>query len=181
MDIVLIMKGEKVSLSLIMKEDVPLIWKWHNDREVRRFLPDSDTFTYLEDEYEWYDRIRKVKDKLRVFTVVENGKGNPVGTVGFNRIDLKNGHAEIGYFIDKEYWGKGFATETVKLMTEYAFSHMNLRKVYATVNDGNAASARVLEKNGFSLVGRMKKHNYIPNIGFVDMLIYEKMKDSEED
>ncbi len=179
MDRVLIMKGEKVSLSVIMKEDLPLLWKWHNDREVRSFFPDSDTFTYLEDEYEWYDKIRKVKDKVRVFAVVENDEEDPVGTVGFNKMDLKNGHAEIGYFMGKEYWGKGFATEAVRLMTQYAFSHINLRKVYATVNDGNAASSRVLEKNGYSLVGRMKKHNYISNIGFADMLIYEKMKDSE--
>ena len=175
----LIMKGKKVSLSVIMKEDVPLIWEWHNDREVQRFLANPVDFTYLDDEYEWYDRIRKVKDKVRVFTVVENKTGNPVGTIGLNKIDLKNGHAEIGSFIGKEYWGKGFATEAVELMTDYAFSYMNLRKVYATVNDGNAASVRVLEKNGFSLVGRMKRHNYLPGLGFVDNLIYEKMRDSE--
>ena len=174
MDRVLIMKGKKVSLSLIMKEDVPIIWRWHNDREVQRFLANSVDFTYLDDEYEWYDRIRKVKDKVRVFTVVENGKRNPVRTIGLNKIDLKNGHAEIGSFIGKECWGKGFATEAVGLMTDYAFSHMNLRKIYATVNDGNAASSRVLEKNGFSLVGRMKSHNHLPGLGFVDNLIYER-------
>ncbi|WP_367883519.1 GNAT family N-acetyltransferase [Thermococcus peptonophilus] len=52
-----------------------------------------------------------------------------------------------------------------------------MRKVYARVYEPNIASIRVLEKNGFELVGRMKKHSHIPGYGFVDELIFEKFRE----
>lgn len=73
--------------------------------------------------------------------------------------------------MSKEYWRKGYATEAVRLVLEYCFKWLNLRKVYARVYEYNIASQRVLEKDGFKLVGRLKN---IPEEGFADVLFYEK-------
>jgi len=58
-------------------------------------------------------------------------------------------NAEIGYWLGEQYWGKGYATDAVKKMVEFAFVELGLSRVYASVYDYNTASMRVLEKSGF--------------------------------
>jgi RimJ/RimL family protein N-acetyltransferase len=57
--------------------------------------------------------------------------------------------AEIGYWIGEPHWGKGYATEAIKLLVDYAFHELNLLRVYAYVFEYNTASMQVLEKVGF--------------------------------
>ncbi|WP_324735806.1 GNAT family protein [Thermococcus sp. SY098] len=176
----IILTGRRVSLSVLLREDIPKVWLWYNDRDVRRYLSSPDAVFYFEDEVEWYERIRREKERHRVFAVIENRSDSLVGLIGVHKINHKNGHAEIGYFLSKQYWGKGYATEAVELVLEYCFKWLNLRKVYARVYEYNVASQRVLEKNGFKLVGRLKKHVHIPEEGFADVLFYELFKDEWE-
>ncbi len=63
--------------------------------------------------------------------------------------DVYRINAEIGYWIGEPYWGKGYATETVKQLVEFAFQKLNLHRVYAYIFEYNDASMRVLEKAGF--------------------------------
>ena len=171
-----ILRGNLVSLAVPLREDVKRAWLWYNDRVVRLFLTNPDEVFFLEDELEWYDRVRREKGSTRVFTIVENATSSPVGFLGLSRIDHRDGHAEIGYFIAREHWGRGYATEAVGLALRYAFEWLNLRKVYARVYEPNVASIRVLEKNGFELAGRLRKHHHVPGYGFVDELIFEKFR-----
>jgi ribosomal-protein-alanine N-acetyltransferase len=173
----IVLKGNLVSLGVLLREDLRHVWIWYNDREVRRYLSAPEEVFFYEDELEWYEALRKEKKREKVFAVLENSSRSPVGFVGLHRIDHHNGHAELGYFISREYWGHGYGTEAVKLALEYAFEWLNLRKVYAHVFETNGASIRVLEKNGFTLAGRWKKHQYVPGDGFVDVLMYEKLRE----
>lgn len=63
--------------------------------------------------------------------------------------DVYRINAEIGYWIGEPYWGKGYATEAVKLLLDYAFQKLDVLRVYASVFEYNIASMRVLEKAGF--------------------------------
>ena len=62
-------------------------------------------------------------------------------------------HAEIGYVFHKEHWGKGYGTESVALMSDFAFESLNLHKLHVSVVDANIGSARILERNGYELEG----------------------------
>ncbi|HEV7642480.1 MAG TPA: GNAT family N-acetyltransferase [Pyrinomonadaceae bacterium] len=59
---------------------------------------------------------------------------------------------EIGYVLAKNEWGKGYATEIAMRLVAYGFEELKLKTVYATVDTGNEASKRVLEKCGMSVV-----------------------------
>lgn len=169
-----VLKGKLVSLAVPVREDIRKAWLWFNDRNVRLFLTAPEEVFFFEDEMEWYERIRKAKEHNKVFSIVENSTSSLVGFIGLHRIDHRDGNAELGYFIGKEHWGHGYGSEAVKLALEYAFQWLNLRKVYARVYEPNTASIKVLEKNGFKLVGRLKKHHHVPGYGFVDELIFER-------
>lgn len=84
--------------------------------------------------------------------IIENEEGVHIGDLCFKGYeDGKN--PEIGYGINDEFQGKGYATEAVKLALEWAFNHSGVEAVEAETNLNNIASQKVLEKCGFKATG----------------------------
>lgn len=65
--------------------------------------------------------------------------------------DIYRMNVELGYWIAEPFWGKGIATEAVRLMTEYVFGNFAINRIVAEVFEYNRSSMRVLEKNGYYL------------------------------
>lgn len=61
------------------------------------------------------------------------------------------------YWLGEPYWNRGIATLAVGAAAKYAFANFDLVRLYATVFEWNRASARVLEKSGFKLEGRLER------------------------
>jgi len=81
--------------------------------------------------------------------------GEVAGGIGFSNIA---GHkAEIGYWLGEQYWNQGIMTDAVKLVVDFGFKELNLRRIIAKVYLPNKASKRVLEKAGFKLEGILRK------------------------
>lgn len=70
--------------------------------------------------------------------------------------DIYRNNAEIGYWIGQPYWGKGYATATVNLLTAFAFNELKVLRIFAGVFESNKASMRVLEKAGYTLEAVLK-------------------------
>lgn len=79
-----------------------------------------------------------------------------VGHAGIYRRPAKKEDWEFVYFLRKEEWRKGFATETARAIIAFAFDELKLPKVFATVDDEHSASIRVLEKAGM----RFDRHEF---------------------
>lgn len=81
-------------------------------------------------------------------------------------IDLRaEGHrADFGYVIARDHWGKGFATEAVKVVVKYALSQESIYRVWAVCDVENKASARVMEKAGLEREGILRKYIVHPHI-----------------
>jgi [ribosomal protein S5]-alanine N-acetyltransferase len=77
-----------------------------------------------------------------------------VGACGLHDRDKSANCFELGYWVGKPYWGKGIATEAISRLMVYCFKSLHLSMVYADCLERNAASKRVLEENGFSVVSR---------------------------
>jgi len=79
-----------------------------------------------------------------------------VGGIGFS--ELVAGHkVTIGYWLARDYWGKGLMTKIVRSFTNYIFKKYKLKRIEARVFLYNPASKRVLEKTGFQLEGVLRK------------------------
>ncbi len=92
-----------------------------------------------------------------VFTILSGDAEDVVGLISLNNVSRKHGCAELGYWSGPDHWGRGIMTEAVRLALGFAFDHLELHRVYASTFDGNGASRRVLEKNGFTLEGTMRE------------------------
>jgi ribosomal-protein-alanine N-acetyltransferase len=76
-----------------------------------------------------------------------------IGDGGFKGPPGAEGTVELGYSLLRPYWNRGYATEAVKALLEWAFDSPEVRGVFAEAQMGNTASIRVLQKAGFEEVG----------------------------
>ncbi|WP_215778875.1 GNAT family N-acetyltransferase [Paludibacterium sp. B53371] len=82
--------------------------------------------------------------------------GEPIGLHGFRLEFAPQGPAELGYMFMPDSQGQGLAQEATRRVVQFAFDDCGVHKVSATVTGGNQASARLLEKLGFRLEGRLR-------------------------
>ena len=80
-----------------------------------------------------------------------------IGTVGLAIANVDH-QAEIGYWFGRDYWGQGFCTEAIVAVLDYGFETLGLHRIFAQHIARNGASARVLEKAGFSKEGVLRQH-----------------------
>lgn len=69
---------------------------------------------------------------------------------------MEGNSGEIGYFIDKNEWGKGFATEACQAILQFGFTELNLTQVKSRCMTKNIGSKKVMEKAGMTYVQTVK-------------------------
>ena len=80
--------------------------------------------------------------------------------VSLLNLDFDNKNAELGFWLGKEHWRKGYATEAIDLIINYGFNKQNLYRIYAKVMEPNIASLNLLQKVGFKIEGTLRSANY---------------------
>jgi ribosomal-protein-alanine N-acetyltransferase len=83
--------------------------------------------------------------------------GRVIGTCGFNEIREATETGDIGYALARQFWGEGFSSEALARILQFSFEDLGLRRVEARCRPENAASLRVLAKNGFRRQGYLNK------------------------
>lgn len=96
-----------------------------------------------------------------------------IGCVGL-AICHENQNAELGYWIGKPYWGKGFCTEAVSAVLNYGFESLGLHRIHAHHLKRNPASGRVLQKCGMREEGMLRQHHRKWGI-FEDIVLYGRL------
>lgn len=130
---------------------------WLNDPDVTRYLEIRHVPQTEKIVREYIESKLENTFSTKHFGVYDNGGKRLVGTVTLPNINLYHSFADISFVIGhKEARHKGYATEAVHAVVHYMFSECGLYKLWAGYYDGNIASARVLEKNGFKVEGRIK-------------------------
>jgi [ribosomal protein S5]-alanine N-acetyltransferase len=154
--------GENIYFKTLDTKDAEKIHKYASDKGVKRFIG-WRLMLALEETREYIEEMlrREIAGTHLYASIVLKETEKIIGTAMIFNFDKEANKAEVGYVFDKDYWGKGHGTETVALLTNFAFKTLKLHKLYANVVDTNFGSARVLEKNGFVLEGRFKDHYFI--------------------
>jgi len=89
--------------------------------------------------------------------ITQETDGALVGAIGL-RFEREHDRAELGYWIGKPYWGRGYATEAARALVEYGFERLELNRIYARHLTRNPASGRVLHKIGMTHEGHRRQH-----------------------
>jgi RimJ/RimL family protein N-acetyltransferase len=155
--------------------DREAIVRYGNNRKVSINLRDRFPYPYTDrDARNWLEAVIDAEPET---TFAIDVAGEAVGGIGYTmQYDVDRRSAEIGYWLGEEFWGRGIATEAVIAMTDHAFANHDLCRLYAHVFAWNPASARVLEKAGYTFEGRLRK-SVTKEGQTIDQLIYAMIRE----
>lgn len=128
----------------------PKLQQLANDNDIAKNLRDVFPHPYTLDNAVEFLKLNEQGIIQHTFAILNADTFIGVGSIVPQK-DVHRLNGEIGYWIGKPYWGKGFATQAVIQLTRYAFNELHLSRVYAGVFESNPASMRVLEKAGYTL------------------------------
>jgi RimJ/RimL family protein N-acetyltransferase len=149
--------GEKVALGPHRRDLVPLYQRWLNDFEVIATLGARLRPMTLESEGDWYERVSREQTDV-VFVIYDRASMRPIGSTGLHDVDHLHGTAEFGILIgEKEFWNRGYGTETARLMLDHGFTLMGLNNIMLTVFDYNGRGIRAYTRAGFREFGRRRQ------------------------
>jgi len=101
--------------------------------------------------------------KERTWLIELNETGEIIGSCGFRLV--KPHIREFGYVLGHRWWGQRLIAEVVDLLLAEMAGDPKVRRISAVCHVGNTRSARVLQRAGLSLEGRLVRHTVFPNIG----------------
>jgi RimJ/RimL family protein N-acetyltransferase len=150
-------QGDKVRLRAMEPEDWKVFHASDLDSEVARLCYEVPFPRSEEGSRLWADATaRAVPHDDIVRLVVENGDGVIVGTLNTFECNLRCGTFKYGIAIMREYWGRGYATDAIRLLLRHYFHELRYQKVTVHIYDFNAASLHLHEKLGFVHEGRLR-------------------------
>lgn len=151
-----VIPGERIFLSHVQREDVPLLARWFHDLELTAYLGVPGRSFTLEDEQSWFENDRRDQASTNFAIVVREGQ-RLIGTVGLKPVNYQHGVAELGIAVgDKSCWGQGYGSEAVRLLTDYAFTFLGLHTLYLWHVAFNERGHRAYLKAGFKPAGRLR-------------------------
>lgn len=166
-------KGKKVFLRPIIKNDLPFLNEWKNDKEVFQFLGGGFMPISIDQQEKWLDSMIDLTGNNKRFMICTNNE-SPIGMVGLYSINWIHRTCEVGLYIgDKDSHGKGYAKESYSLIESFAKDYLNLRKIKLTVVKNNDSAVNYWVSVGFEKVGILKEERFIKG-KYMDLIIMEK-------
>lgn len=146
---------------------------------------DVDAFKY----YEGY-RSKPEPDKVKIilqnsikgfekansysWVITKADSDEAIGSIHLNTFENNNTSANIGYFLSRDYWGKGIITSCILPVINFGFHSLKLERIYSTIEINNIGSWKALERNGFLREGLLR-HCFVLMDGLHDCYIYSKL------
>lgn len=171
-----VLETGRLRLRRAQRDDAPAIFEYASDPEVTRLMDwkrltdASEARSFTEEEKAWSSG----EEFTWVITVKPDNFA--AGAISCR----PDGHrAEIGYVLNRRYWGNGYATEAAGCVLKLLFDDASVWRVWATCDVENLASIRVLEKIGMTREGRLRRLTVRPNLGREprDAFIYAKVRE----
>lgn len=146
-----------IQLRALEREDLRYIHLLNNDNKIMSY--------WFEEPYESFAELQDLFKKHihnqseRRFILMDDKQ--TVGLVELVEIDLIHRNAEFQIIIDPQSQGKGYASIATKLAIEYAFTILNLHKIYLLVDKKNDKAIHIYQKTGFQIEGELKEEFFI--------------------
>lgn len=160
------MKGKKVELKPMERHYLPKLVEWRNDPEVAYWATGNEplyeltTLEEAENSFSYHVQNTSKLDAYSFAILTESGEF--IGTADYRDVDRIKRSCTVGITIgEKEYWGKGYGSGAISLLTEFLFNRLNLRRLQLDTWSGNDRAIRAYQKCGFIIEGRLRENEYV--------------------
>ncbi|MHA1976239.1 MAG: GNAT family N-acetyltransferase [Candidatus Hodarchaeales archaeon] len=171
------LEGSNLILRGLELNDVEELMKHWNNAEHRKYILNKVPQS-REEEIEWIKHGWQIRSEGKgyIFAIIHKESHLYIGHLGLDIKDRISGRGSLGIAIfNKEYWNKGYGTESMRLIVDYAFKTLNLHSVELELYADHPQAQRCYEKVGFKVVGRHREAYY--NEGkYVDSVIMDLLK-----
>ena len=131
---------------------------WMNDEDVVQYLECRFTPHTSDSISEFIEGTNSDTESVLFAVCLKEGDVH-IGNIKLGKINWLHGFAEMSILIGlKECWGKGYATEAIKLLTDYAFTDLGVKKLTAECYSDNLGSFNAFKKAGYHQEGTRQKH-----------------------
>ncbi|MCL6578991.1 MAG: GNAT family N-acetyltransferase [Candidatus Bathyarchaeota archaeon] len=169
----LVILTKRLILRDFNEEDWKSVHEYASDPEVVRYVEFGPN-TEEESKNFIHRALVHQKEKPRkdfTLAIVLKATNTLIGGCGIYLISPDNQEGSIGYVLNRNFWGQGYATETAQALLEFGFNQLKLHRISATCDPKNTSSARVLEKIGMRREAYFHEHKWIKG-KWRDSLLY---------
>jgi ribosomal-protein-alanine N-acetyltransferase len=171
-----VLESGRLCFRKLSNDDVNEVFELRSNPETMKYIPRP----LATNTDEALAHIKIINDNIDSNTdinwcVTEKGSDKCIGIMGFFRTQPENYRTELGYMILPEHHNKGYVTEAVKTLLNYAFNDLGFHSIEATIDPENIASEKVLQKNGFRKEAHLIE-NFYHEGKFLDSVIYSILK-----
>jgi RimJ/RimL family protein N-acetyltransferase len=155
-----IYRGDLVRLAAIDPEESAVaISRFSRDSEFYRLMDSYPCRLFTkEGTKKWIEKDLE-NEHVIIFAIRTLTDDRIIGDVGLDGLYWNHGDTFLGIGVgDREFWGKGYGSDAMKLVLRYAFSELNMRRVTLNVFEYNPRAVRCYEKIGFQHEGRVRKY-----------------------
>ena len=148
------LRTERLTLRAMHPIDAEDMYDYARSEEVTRFLLWSPhpSLSYTKD-YLRYVHNRYALGDFYDWAIIDRESRRMIGTCGFARIDTENDSAELGYVLNPDFCGKGYALEAAREVVRFGFEQLGLNRIGARFMEGNERSLNLMKKLGMSFEG----------------------------
>jgi ribosomal-protein-serine acetyltransferase len=173
----IIKADDTITLELIDdKHAAPVFDLIDNNRHyLRAWLPWVDNMRGIDNFKNYILKCKKESEQGSDFGYVVIHNNVVAGRIGIHNIDQLNKIASIGYWLAKDFAGKGIITKSCKAIIDYAFNVLDLNRIEIKCGTGNFKSKAVPERLGFKQEGIVRQGEFVNN-NFIDLFIFSMLK-----
>ena len=148
---------ERLLLNEVQESDVPDIVGIFKEEEVSEFTLSIPYPYAAKDAMFWLGLAQKgfANKDMYVFAIRQQETEKIIGGIDLS-LNIKHNKGELGYWLGKPYWNKGFMTEAAQALVEFGFETLGLKKIFASHLVDNPASGKVMKKIGMEKEGVLK-------------------------
>ncbi|WML37472.1 GNAT family protein [Clostridium sp. OS1-26] len=147
-----------------------------NRPHLKQWLPWVDGTKSNEDLKGFIDSTKQQYINNNGFQLSIWYKGKIAGVIGFHSVNWSNKSTSIGYWLGKEFEGKGIMTRACTVFVDYAFKELKLNRVEIRCAENNYKSRAIPERLGFKNEGTLRESEWLYD-HFVSHIVYGMLKD----
>lgn len=144
----------RLLLKNIDRIDRSFIFNQFSDQVISQYLFDAEPMRDMGEADQLIDFYMKPEPRSQHrWIIIQKSDGDKIGTCGFHCWNKETGSVEIGYDLDRNYWGNGYMVEALTRIIEFAKCEMGVKVISACIYTENQKSIHLVEKLGFVLSG----------------------------